>query len=68
MYCEPFEEDDAPSSNIYLFLQTNHFTRPEHNTMSLEQYNNIMSKMLNQRHALAKLRAELEGREGKLCR
>jgi len=27
-----------------------------------------MSDMLNQRHALAKLRAELEGREGKLCR
>jgi len=27
-----------------------------------------MSNMLNQRHALAKLRAELEGREGKLCR
>jgi len=36
--------------------------------MSLDQYNNLMSKMLNQRHALAKLRAELEGREGKLCR
>ena len=27
-----------------------------------------MSDMLNQRHALAKLRAELEGREGKICR
>jgi len=36
--------------------------------MSLEQYNNLMSNMLNQRHALAKIRAELEGREGKLCR
>jgi len=36
--------------------------------MSLEQYNNLMSDMLNQRHALTKLRAELEGREGKLCR
>ena len=36
--------------------------------MSLDQYNNLMSKMLNQRRALAKLRAELEGREGKLCR
>jgi len=36
--------------------------------MSLEQYNNLMSNMLNQRHALAKLRAELKGREGKLCR
>jgi len=27
-----------------------------------------MSNMLNKRHALAKLRAELEGREGRLCR
>ena len=36
--------------------------------MSLDQYNNLMSKMLDQRRALAKLRAELEGREGKLCR
>jgi len=27
-----------------------------------------MSNMLNQRQALAKLRVELEGREGKLCR
>jgi len=36
--------------------------------MSLEQYNNLMSDMLNQRRALAKLRAELEGREERLCR
>ena len=36
--------------------------------MSLDQYNKLMSKMLDQRRALAKLRAELEGREGKLCR
>jgi len=36
--------------------------------MSLEQYNNLMSNMLNQRRALAKLRVELEGREGRLCR
>ena len=49
-------------------LQTNHFTRPEHNTMSLDQYNKLMSNMLNQRHALAKLKAELEGREGRICR
>jgi len=27
-----------------------------------------MSDMLNERHALTKLRAELEGREGRLCR
>jgi len=27
-----------------------------------------MSDMFNERHALAKLRAELEGREGRLCR
>jgi len=36
--------------------------------MSLKAYNNLMSDMLNQRHALAKLRTELEGREGRLCR
>jgi len=36
--------------------------------MSLEQYNKLMSDMLNERHALAKLRAELKGREEKLCR
>ena len=27
-----------------------------------------MSNMLSERHALTKLRAELEGREGRLCR
>jgi len=36
--------------------------------MSLEVYNQLLSDMLNQRQALAKLRAELEGREGRLCR
>jgi len=36
--------------------------------MSLDQYNKLMSNMLNKRHALAKLRAELEGREERLCR
>jgi len=36
--------------------------------MSLDQYNKLMSNMLNERCALAKLRAELEGREGRLCR
>jgi len=36
--------------------------------MFLEQYNNLMSNMLNQRHALTKLRAELEGREERICR
>ena len=50
------------------FFTRNHFTGPEHNTMSLDQYNKLMSKMLDQRRTLAKLRAELEGREGKLCR
>ena len=35
--------------------------------MSLEQYNSLMGSMLNQWHALAKLRAEIEGREGKVC-
>ena len=36
--------------------------------MSLNQYNQLMSDMLNERHALAKLRAELERRERRLCR
>jgi len=36
--------------------------------MSLDQYNKLMSDMLNERQALAKLRAELEGREGRICR
>jgi len=35
--------------------------------MSLEQYNNLMSDMLNQRRALVKLRAELEGRTYRKC-
>jgi len=35
--------------------------------MSLKQYNSLMSSMLNQQQALAKLRAELEGRERKKC-
>ena len=33
--------------------------------MSLKQYNSLMSSMLNQQQALAKLRAELEEREGR---
>jgi len=36
--------------------------------MSLDQYNKLMSNMLNERHALTKLRAELEGRKGRICR
>jgi len=36
--------------------------------MSLEQYNQLMSDMFHQRCALAKLRAELEGRNGRICR
>jgi len=36
--------------------------------MFLEVYNQLMSDMLNQRHALTKLRAELKGREGRICR
>ena len=35
--------------------------------MFLEAYNNILSKMLNTRRALAKMRSELEGREGRKC-
>ena len=34
--------------------------------MSLEQYNSLMGSMLNQQHALAKLRAEIERREGRM--
>jgi len=36
--------------------------------MSLDQYNKLMNNILNERQALAKLRAELEGREGRMCR
>ena len=35
--------------------------------MSLEHYNSLMGSMLNQQHALAKLRAEIEEREGRIC-
>ena len=35
--------------------------------MFLEQYNSLMSRMLNQWHALTKLRAEIEGREERVC-
>jgi len=36
--------------------------------MSQEQYNTLLSNLLKEKHALAKLREELEGRKGKLCR
>jgi len=35
--------------------------------MSQTQYNALMSNLLNQKHALAKLRAELEGRRRRVC-
>jgi len=35
--------------------------------MSLDQYNLLMSNLLREKHSLAKLREELEGRKGKLC-
>jgi len=35
--------------------------------MSQQQYNNLMSTILKEKCALAKLRAELEERKGKLC-
>jgi len=35
--------------------------------MSLEQYNSLISSMLNQWQALTKLRAELEEREEREC-
>ena len=34
--------------------------------MSLEQYNSLMGSMLNQWCALAKLKVEIEGREGRV--
>jgi len=36
--------------------------------MSQEQYNALLSNLLREKHALAKLRVKLEGRKGKLCR
>jgi len=36
--------------------------------MSQEQYNSLMSSLLKEKCALTKLREELEGRKGKLCR
>jgi len=36
--------------------------------MSQTQYKTLMSNLLNEKHTLTKLRAELEGRRGKLCR
>jgi len=36
--------------------------------MSQEQYNNLLSSLLKEKYALAKLRVELEGRKGKLCK
>jgi len=36
--------------------------------MSQEQYNQLISAMLKEKCALAKLGAELEERKGKLCR
>ena len=35
--------------------------------MSLEQYNSLIGSMLNQQHTLAKLRAEIEKRKGRVC-
>ena len=50
---------------IYISFYTQHKPCLEHSTMSLDQYNRLMSDILNKRHVLVKLRAELEGR---LCR
>jgi len=35
--------------------------------MSQTQYKSLISNLLNQKHALTKLRAELEGRRGRIC-
>ena len=36
--------------------------------MSQEQYDALLSNLLREKRTLAKLREELEGRKGKLCR
>jgi len=36
--------------------------------MSQKQYNSLISSLLKEKRTLAKLREELEGRKGKLCR
>jgi len=36
--------------------------------MSQTQYKSLISNLLNEKRTLTKLRAELEGRKGKLCR
>jgi len=36
--------------------------------MSQEQYNALLSNLLREKRTLARLRVELEGRKGKLCR
>jgi len=36
--------------------------------MSLQQYNSLLSNLLKEKHVLAKLREELKGRKGKLCK
>ena len=62
------EEHNKPLKNIHkLFFTTTHPSKIQY-TMSVEVYNQLMSNMLNQRCALAKLKAELEGREGRICR
>jgi len=35
--------------------------------MSLEQYNSLMSSILNQQYTLTKLRVEIEEREERMC-
>ena len=35
--------------------------------MSLEHHNSLMSRMLNQQYALAKLRAEIEKKKKRIC-
>jgi len=56
---------DILSTNTSFYTLKLH---PEHNAMSLDQYNQLISNMLNERCALAKSRIELEGRGGRLCR
>ena len=44
-----------------------YLTFKRHNTISLQQYNQLMNSMLNQRKAFAKLRAELEEKDRRKC-
>ena len=64
----PLKKTTHPQQIYISFFYTQHKPCLEHSTMSLDQYNQLMSDMLNKRHVLAKLRTELEGRKERLCK